>query len=60
VSDSAPATEHRSTPVPATTVVSATGLEIRVPEGPVLLRPASLTVRAGRITALTGPPCSAH
>ncbi|WP_053690251.1 ABC transporter ATP-binding protein [Streptomyces sp. WM6372] len=55
MSDTAPATAHRSNPVPATAVASATGLEIRVPEGPVLLHPASLTVRAGRITALTGP-----
>ncbi|WP_371679879.1 ABC transporter ATP-binding protein [Streptomyces sp. NBC_01276] len=31
------------------------GLEIGVPGGPVLLRPVSLTVPAGRITALTGP-----
>ncbi|MEV0413548.1 ATP-binding cassette domain-containing protein [Streptomyces sp. NPDC050448] len=33
---------------------AATGLEIRIPGGPVLLRPATLTVAAGRITALTG------
>ncbi|MFB0629577.1 ABC transporter ATP-binding protein [Streptomyces sp. AB3(2024)] len=31
------------------------GLEIGIPGGPVLLRPVSLTVPAGRITALTGP-----
>nr|WSW47157.1 ATP-binding cassette domain-containing protein [Streptomyces sp. NBC_01001] len=55
MSDTAPATEHRSTPTTATPVASATGLEIRIPDGPVLLHPASLTVRAGQITALTGP-----
>ncbi|ATZ28068.1 ABC transporter ATP-binding protein [Streptomyces lavendulae] len=36
-------------------VAEVRGLEIRVPGGPVLLRPVSLTVPAGRITALTGP-----
>ncbi|MEC4019836.1 ABC transporter ATP-binding protein [Streptomyces sp. H27-D2] len=35
-------------------LAAATGLEIRIPSGPVLLRPATLTVAAGRITALTG------
>ncbi|MFE2142933.1 ABC transporter ATP-binding protein [Streptomyces sp. NPDC059456] len=55
MSDTAPATAHRSTPVPATAVASATDLEIRIPHGPVLLHPASLTLRSGRITALTGP-----
>ncbi|MCX5197420.1 ATP-binding cassette domain-containing protein [Streptomyces sp. NBC_00249] len=55
MSDTAPATDHRATPATATPVATATGLEIRIPDGPVLLHPASLTVRAGRITALTGP-----
>lgn len=55
MSDTAPATEHPSTPTTATPVASATGLEIRIPDGPVLLHPASLTVRAGQVTALTGP-----
>ncbi|MFC0843603.1 ABC transporter ATP-binding protein [Streptomyces noboritoensis] len=36
-------------------MASATGLEIRIPAGPVLLHPASLTVRSGQITALTEP-----
>ncbi|GGT63082.1 peptide ABC transporter ATP-binding protein [Streptomyces atratus] len=36
------------------TVVTVTDLSIRIPDGPVLLRPTSLTVRAGEITALTG------
>ncbi|GGS31859.1 ABC transporter ATP-binding protein [Streptomyces nojiriensis] len=35
-------------------LATAAGLEIRFPGGPVLLRPASLVVEAGRITALTG------
>ncbi|MFD8984854.1 ABC transporter ATP-binding protein [Streptomyces sp. NPDC059564] len=39
------------TPAPPATV---TGLEIRFPGGPVLLRPVSLIIEAGRITALTG------
>ncbi|MFG2874661.1 ABC transporter ATP-binding protein [Streptomyces sp. NPDC048337] len=47
--------EPASAAAPDTSVASAAGLEIRIPGGPVLLRPASLTVRAGRITALTGP-----
>ncbi|MEU1373103.1 ATP-binding cassette domain-containing protein [Streptomyces triculaminicus] len=38
-----------------TTVVSVTGLEIRLPDGPVLLAGARLALRRGRITALTGP-----
>ncbi|GHC57656.1 ABC transporter ATP-binding protein [Streptomyces cinnamoneus] len=37
------------------TVVSVTGLEIRIVDGPVLLADAGLTLRRGRITALTGP-----
>ncbi|MCD9140986.1 ABC transporter ATP-binding protein [Streptomyces albireticuli] len=36
-------------------VVSVTGLEISVPGGPTLLAGAGLTLRSGRITALTGP-----
>lgn len=36
-------------------LVSVTGLEIAVPGGPVLLAGAGLTLRPGRITALTGP-----
>ncbi|MET8747889.1 ATP-binding cassette domain-containing protein [Streptomyces sp. NPDC004728] len=36
------------------TVVTVTDLSIRIPDGPVLLQPTSLTVRAGEITALTG------
>ncbi|MCX5344962.1 ABC transporter ATP-binding protein [Streptomyces atratus] len=35
-------------------LASVTDLEIRIPDGPVLLRPASLNIRAGQITALTG------
>ncbi|MFE2497427.1 ABC transporter ATP-binding protein [Streptomyces scopuliridis] len=35
-------------------LVTVTGLSVRVPGGPVLLAPTSLTVRAGQITALTG------
>ncbi|MFJ6573379.1 ABC transporter ATP-binding protein [Streptomyces sp. NPDC091292] len=35
-------------------LVTVADLSIRIPEGPVLLRPTSLTVRAGEITALTG------
>ncbi|GLX17389.1 ABC transporter ATP-binding protein [Streptomyces lavendulae] len=45
-----PVTSSNGPPPP----VTATGLEIRFPDGPVLLRPVSLTVEAGRITALTG------
>ncbi|MER7467451.1 ATP-binding cassette domain-containing protein [Streptomyces sp. NPDC097981] len=33
---------------------AVTGLEIRIPGGPVLLRPATLAAAPGRITALTG------
>ncbi|MEV6783471.1 ATP-binding cassette domain-containing protein [Streptomyces sp. NPDC051098] len=36
-------------------LAAATGLDIRIPGGPVLLSNATLTVTAGRITALTGP-----
>ncbi|MFF1918271.1 ABC transporter ATP-binding protein [Streptomyces sp. NPDC058239] len=53
MSNTAPA--PRSTPATDTPVAGATGLEIRIPGGPVLLHPASLTVRPGQITALTGP-----
>ncbi|BAC73334.1 ABC transporter ATP-binding protein [Streptomyces avermitilis] len=56
----APATGHTpDTPAsgaagtPAT-LVTATDVGIRIPDGPVLLPPTSLTVRAGEITALTG------
>ncbi|MFJ8310355.1 MULTISPECIES: ABC transporter ATP-binding protein [unclassified Streptomyces] len=35
-------------------VVTVTDLSIRFPDGPVLLRPTSLTVRPGEINALTG------
>ncbi|MFF2847220.1 ABC transporter ATP-binding protein [Streptomyces sp. NPDC058001] len=35
-------------------VVSVTDLSIRMPDGPTLLQPTSLTVRPGEITALTG------
>ncbi|MFC9292940.1 ABC transporter ATP-binding protein [Streptomyces sp. NPDC057011] len=48
-------TEPTSVPDRGTPLAAAAGLEIRIPGGPVLLRPASLTVRPGRITALTGP-----
>ncbi|UQX04587.1 ATP-binding cassette domain-containing protein [Streptomyces sp. RerS4] len=37
-----------------TPLAAATELDIRIPGGPVLLRSATLTVTAGRITALTG------
>ncbi|MFD7326967.1 ABC transporter ATP-binding protein [Streptomyces sp. NPDC059875] len=36
-------------------MASATGLEIRIPAGPILLPPTSVTIRPGQITALTGP-----
>ncbi len=36
-------------------VVQATGVAVRIPDGPALLHETSLTVRRGRITALTGP-----
>jgi peptide/nickel transport system ATP-binding protein len=36
------------------TVVTVTDLRIQIPDGPVLLPPTNLTVRAGEITALTG------
>ncbi|MFE4334952.1 ATP-binding cassette domain-containing protein [Streptomyces sp. NPDC056831] len=35
-------------------LASVTDLEIRVPDGPVLLRSASPNIRAGQTTALTG------
>ncbi|MEU2872088.1 ATP-binding cassette domain-containing protein [Streptomyces olivoreticuli] len=37
------------------TVVSISDLEIRIPDGPTLLARTGLTLRRGRITALTGP-----
>ncbi|MFI9202038.1 ABC transporter ATP-binding protein [Streptomyces sp. NPDC053048] len=36
-------------------LVTVTDLEIRIPDGPVLLPRAGLVVRRGRVTALTGP-----
>lgn len=42
------------TTTPPTERARVTSLEIRVPGGPVLLRPTTATVEAGRITALTG------
>ncbi|MFD6939916.1 ABC transporter ATP-binding protein [Streptomyces goshikiensis] len=49
-----PAVSAGPAPDTATARATATELEIRFPGGPVLLGPASLTVEAGRITALTG------
>ncbi|MFE3629121.1 ABC transporter ATP-binding protein [Streptomyces goshikiensis] len=49
-----PAVSAGPAPDTATARATATELEIRFPGGPVLLRPASLTAPAGRITALTG------
>ncbi|MFE5540093.1 ABC transporter ATP-binding protein [Streptomyces sp. NPDC056519] len=49
-----PAVAPVVSPDTPTPLATATGLEIRFPGGPVLLRPVSLTVEAGRITALTG------
>ncbi|RSS57819.1 ABC transporter ATP-binding protein [Streptomyces sp. WAC07061] len=39
---------------PRAAVATVTGLEIRVPDGPVLLQPTSVTIHPGRVTALTG------
>ncbi|MEU3350836.1 ATP-binding cassette domain-containing protein [Streptomyces sp. NPDC037389] len=39
----------------APVVADVAGLEVRIPDGPVLLAPAGLTLRRGRITVLTGP-----
>ncbi|MFB7286683.1 ABC transporter ATP-binding protein [Actinacidiphila glaucinigra] len=47
-----PAERHPNTP--PTELARVTGLEIRIPAGPVLLQPATATVEVGRITALTG------
>ncbi|MFF3861335.1 ABC transporter ATP-binding protein [Streptomyces sp. NPDC002209] len=55
MSDTAPAPAPRSTLATDPPVATAAGLEIAVPGGPVLLHPASLTVRPGQVTALTGP-----
>lgn len=52
MSDLDPSPDTSDASAPAAVV---RGLEIGVPGGPVLLRPVSLTVPAGRITALTGP-----
>ncbi|MFF2806647.1 ABC transporter ATP-binding protein [Streptomyces sp. NPDC058000] len=45
-------TDEQSAPPP---LVRVTDLEIRLADGPVLLASARLTLRPGRITALTGP-----
>ncbi|MFI5617949.1 ABC transporter ATP-binding protein [Streptomyces sp. NPDC051567] len=51
----APTEDLRPRPSARPPVASATGLGIRIPGGPVLLRPTSLTIGPGQVTALTGP-----
>ncbi len=50
-----PAEEPPAAMTDTPTVVGVTDLEIRIPDGPVLLARTSLTLRRGRVTALTGP-----
>lgn len=50
-----PAPDGTDSAPPVAVTVTVAGLEVRIPGGAVLLAPAGLTLRRGRITALTGP-----